>query len=205
MLVNTFTCKLDVEKPRVNSRGEELEYTLILSEDCLILFEEYEEKASIGKLIFWATLYSLLDMQINKMKKIASINFFDDQRNEDKLIKFKIDNILFFREALVKRLSALKIRVEAAKIVKGQLSEKRLTDKEISDMKIDQIIQYINSIASQLEAGDISLYLVNTFMNLCEKAVEHYAALNDPNHLVYLNLMRKILMIDGVQKISQNQ
>jgi len=53
--------------------------TLILSEDALILFEKYENNPSSGKLVFWASLYSVVDMQVNKVHKIVSINFYNEQ------------------------------------------------------------------------------------------------------------------------------
>jgi len=57
-----------------------LNLTLILSEDALILFEKYENNSSNGKLLFWSTLYSIVDMQINKVHKIVSINFYNDDK-----------------------------------------------------------------------------------------------------------------------------
>ena len=66
--------------------------------------------------MFWASLYSITDLQVNKMQKIASINFYNDENLLEKGIKLKIDNILFFREALVKRMTNLKVKVEAKNI-----------------------------------------------------------------------------------------
>lgn len=76
------------------------------------------------------------------MQKIASINFFNDEDSSEKQLKLKIDNILFFREALVKRMSHLKIKVEAKRLIKGQLLEKRLNDKDINMMTIDRSSLY---------------------------------------------------------------
>ena len=80
MLVNIFSCKFDNEKQK--SLNDDLNLTLILSEDALILFEKYEvsNNTSNGKLMFWSTLYSIIDMQINKVHKIVSINFYNDEK-----------------------------------------------------------------------------------------------------------------------------
>jgi hypothetical protein len=154
---------------------EEDNLTLILSEDAFVLFENVDE--NYGKICFWSTLYSLVDMQINKLQKIASINFYNDEtvsfsllkQGEEKYLKLKIDNILFFREALVKRMNGLKIKAEQKKIMKGQQLEKKITDKEVNTMKIDDLIKNIKVFNQKLEANDITYYNVKTLMNLCQK------------------------------------
>ena len=73
---------------------------------------------SIGKLIFWSTLYSIIDAQINKLQKFIVLRLFDDERNKEIQLKIKVDNILFFREALLKRMSNLQVRSESKKITK---------------------------------------------------------------------------------------
>ena len=60
------------------------------------------------------------------------------------------NNILFFREALVKKMNSLKVKVESKKLIKGQQIEKRLNDKDINAMKIEQIIQNINLIIQKI-------------------------------------------------------
>jgi hypothetical protein len=130
----------------------------------MILFDNQE--GLIGKIEFWSTLYALTDVQINKMTKSASMNFFNDESNSEKKIKLKIDNILFFREALVKRMSSLKVKVESKKIVKGQTAEKRLTDKEINTMSINDAVKNIDSLVERIKNSEVNFYVVNTFMRL---------------------------------------
>jgi hypothetical protein len=172
---------------------EEDNLTLILSEDAFVLFENVDE--NYGKICFWSTLYSLVDMQINKLQKIASINFYNDEtvnlsflkQGEEKYLKLKIDNILFFREALVKRMNGLKIKAEQKKIMKGQLLEKKITDKEVNTMKIDDLIKNIKVFNQKLETNDITYYNVKTLMNLCQKV------LIDKNR--QLNTTRQLMII----------
>jgi len=106
-------------------------------------------------------------------------------------------------------MNGLKIRVESKKIPKGKLLDKKITDKDINTMKIDQIIQTINILVEKIEKNDLSYYNVNTFMILCGKviisfnfkAVEHFSAIGDPNHIEYLLLMKRIINKEDVQKI----
>ncbi len=113
----------------------------------------------------------------------------------------KIDNILLFRDVLKKRMDTLKVRVESKKIPKGKPLEKKLTDKDISLMKIEMIKKTIDILVDKIEKNDLSFYNVNTFMVLCGKAVEYYSANNDQSHMRYLDLMKKVLLKPEVQKV----
>jgi hypothetical protein len=195
MSVNDFNCKLD-------KKGDDNDYTLIITDDCLILFEHYDNTANHGKVVFWATLYSITDLQVNKVQKVVSINFYNDEKISEKHLKLKIDNILFFREALIKRMNSLKIKVDAKKLAKGQTLEKKLTDKEINTMSINQIIANINTLKAKIDNKEVNYYIVNTFTTLCGKAIEYYSANNDDSHMTYLLLMKEVISRDYVQLIT---
>lgn len=92
-------------------------------------------------------------------------------KNTKKTLKLQLDQILLFREALVKRLQDLKVRVEKARITRGQ-AEKRISEKEIKEMRIEEVIQNIQRLSNILKAGEVTLYSVNTFMGLCGKVTE---------------------------------
>lgn len=130
----------------------------------MILFELQEN--NIGRIEFWATLYSLTDLQVNKVTKVASMCFFNDENNSEKKINLKIENILFFREALVKRMTTLKVKTESKRLVKGQSVEKRLTDKEIGLMSVPDIVKTIELLVGKIRNDEVNYYIVNTFMKL---------------------------------------
>ena len=156
---------------------------------------------SIGKLIFWSTLYSIIDAQINKLQKFIVLRLFDDERNKEIQLKIKVDNILFFREALLKRMSNLQVRSESKKITKGQMIEKRLTDNDILNMKIEDVVENYKLFNEKIEKNELSYYNTTTFFNLTQKAVEYYSARNDENHIIYLNAMKTIFVREDIQKI----
>ena len=184
-----------------NSANFDKEHSLILTDDALVLFEIAESNGTIGKIIFWGTLYSITEVQINKMQKIANLKLMNDESLAEEQLNLKIDNILLFREALVKRMTNLKVQVEAKRINKGQSIERRITEKDIKTMNIDQIITAINSFKLKLERNEVNYYTVNTFMNLCTKAVEHYSLLNnDESHMYYLDTMKSFLTREDIQK-----
>ena len=76
-------------------------YQLILTEDCFLLIEKSDN--DIGIIVFWSSLFAITDLQLNKCNKITSINFYDEETNNEYQIKLKIDNILLFRDSLVKK------------------------------------------------------------------------------------------------------
>lgn len=204
--LDTFNCKFDRSSNGKKSKiiNEDAEFTLILSDDALMLFENFENNPNSGKIVFWSTLYSITDLQVNKMHKIVSINFYNDETTHDKQIKLIIENILFFREALVKRMSNLKVKVEATKLIKGQQQERRLSTREINTMNINQIVANINLLKQKIDSNDLNYYIVNTFTILCGKAIEYYSAIGDDSHMIYLMMMKAVLLREDVQKITDN-
>ena len=181
-------------------RLSENECTLVLTDDSIIIFD-VTENPQVGKLIFWSTLYSIIDAQINKIQKFTMLRLFNDETNKEITFKIKLDNILFFREALLKRMNSLSVRSETKKIIKGETVEKRLTDKDVLKMEIENVVEYYNIFNDKIDKGDLSYYNVTTFFNLTQKAVEYYSARNDENHVIYLNAMKSIFGREDIQKI----
>ena len=126
-------------------------------------------------------------------------------------LKLRIDNILFFREALVKRITQLKIQVEHTKIMKGQQLEKKLTDNEIKTLNIIDINKHIAILKEKIELKEINYYNVKTLINLCQKvnyfliqAVENYSAVNDPRYTEYLNIVKNMLSREEIAKLLKS-
>lgn len=84
-------------------------------------------------------------------------------------LRLRLDNILLFREALVKRMNQIKIKVEHTKILKGQEQEKKLTDKDIYSFNIDEINYHIDIFRNRIEKNQLSYYIVKTLLNLCQR------------------------------------
>ena len=110
------------------------EYVLFLTGDALLLFEDISN--SQGKLVFWGSLYSISFAKFNKMEKKANLDFYDNESTNEYHLRLSIDNILLFRDTLVKKMKRLRVKVEASKLIKGN-NYKRLSQKEINTMKIE--------------------------------------------------------------------
>ena len=149
-------------------------YELILTEDCFLIFEKLD--SGNGKIVFWSSLFAITDLQLNKRTKVTTINFYDEETNSDYQIKLKIENILLFRDSLVKKMRSLKVKVESQKLIKGLNQYKRLSEKEIKGLKINDIEKNAKELNERINKGEINDYNVKTFTTLCGKAIEYFSS-----------------------------
>ena len=175
-------------------------YQIILTEDCFLLFEKLD--TGNGTIVFWSSLFAITDLQLNKCNKVTSINFYDEETNSEFQLKLKIDNILLFIDILVKKMRTLKVKVESQKLIKGQQQLKRLSEKEIKLMKIDDIEKNCKELKERITKGEISDYTVNTFTTLCGKAIEHFSMIGNDKYMQYVEMMKKVLQMEKVNKLT---
>ena len=201
MIVNVFKCTPD-ENSKENLKRFNIKhnYTLILSSDCLILFDVKD--TGNGIIVFWSSLFAITELQLNKLQKLVSIKFYDDETNNDLELNLIIDNILFFRDTLVKKMRGLKVKADSIKLIKGQKHEKRLTTKDILNMTIDDIEKNVKNLKERIEKGEINDYTVNTFTDLCGKAIEYFSINDLDKQMIYLNMIKDILKIDKVNQLT---
>ena len=164
-------------------------YELILTEDCFLIFEKLD--SGNGKIVFWSSLFAITDLQLNKRTKVTTINFYDEETNSDYQIKLKIENILLFRDSLVKKMRSLKVKVESQKLIKGQNQYKRLSEKEIKGLKINDIEKNAKELNERINKGEINDYNVKTFTTLCGKAIEYFSSKGDDKYIEYMEMMKK--------------
>ena len=184
----------------IKSLNTKANYELILTEDCFLLLEKLD--TGNGKIVFWSSLFAITDLQLNKLNKITSLNFYDEETNSEYQLKLKIENILLFRDSLVKKMRTLKVKVESQKLIKGQQQLKRLSEKEIKAMKINDIEKNTNELKERIMKGEITDYTVNTFTTLCGKAIEHFSMIGNEKYMDYVNMMKTILQMEKVNKLT---
>ena len=177
-------------------------YELILTEDCFLLLEKLE--TGNGKIVFWSSLFAITDLQLNKLNKITSMNFYDEETNSEYQLKLKVDNILLFRDSLVKKMRSLKVKVESQKLIKGQQQIKRLTEKEIKAMKINDIEKNTNELKERITKGEITDYTVNTFTTLCGKAIEYFSKIGNDKYMEYVQMMKLVLKMEKVDTLTKD-
>ena len=184
----------------IKSLNTNANYVLILTEDCFLLLEKLD--SGNGKIVFWSSLFAITDLQLNKLNKISSINFYDEETNTEYQLKLKVDNILLFRDSLVKKMRALKVKVESQKLIKSQTQYKRLSEKEIRAMKINDIEKNVNELKDRIIKGEITDYTVNTFTTLCGTAIEHFSMIGNTKYEDYVKMMREVLQMEKVNKLT---
>ena len=141
-------------------------------------------------------------MQLNKLNKLISLYFYDEEKNSEYQLKLKLENILLFRDSLVKKMRTLRVKVESQKLIKGQQQVKRLTEKEIKEMKINDIEKNTNELKERIEKGEITDYTVNTFTTLCGKAIEHFSMIGNDKYKEYVDMMKNVLQMEKVDKLT---
>ena len=191
----------DKKNMYIKSLNTNSNYVLILTEDCFLLLEKVDNDN--GKIVFWSSLFSITDLQLNKSKKITTINFYDEETNNEFQLKLKIDFILLFRDSLVKKMHYLQVKVSSQKLIKGQ-SVKRLTEKEIRNMKINDIEKNAKELNERINKGEITDYTVNTFTKLCGKAIEYFSSIGNEKYMEYMEMMKNVLKLEGVDKLTKD-
>ena len=184
----------------IKSLNIKADYELILTEDCLLLLEIKEK--GIGKIAFWSTSFAITYLQLSKLNKLISLYFYDEEKNVEYQLKLKLDGILLFRDSLVKKMKSLRVKVESQKLIKGQQQIKRLTEKEIKEMKIEDIEKNLTELKGRIDKGEISDYTVNTFTTLCGKAIEHFSKIGNDKYMEYVTMMKNVLQMEKVNKLT---
>ena len=99
-------------------------------------------------------------------------------------------------------MRTLRVKVESQKLIKGQQQVKRLTEKEIKEMKINDIEKNTNELKERIEKGEITDYTVNTFTTLCGKAIEHFSMIGNDKYKEYVDMMKNVLQMEKVDKLT---
>ena len=200
VILNCTVEETDDKNQFIKSLNVKADYELILTEDCLLLLEIKEK--GIGKIAFWSTLFAITYLQLNKLNKLISLYFYDEEKNVEYQLKLKLDGILLFRDSLVKKMKSLRVKVESQKLIKGQQQIKRLTEKEIKEMKIEDIEKNLTELKGRIDKGEISDYTVNTFTTLCGKAIEHFSKIGNDKYMEYVTMMKNVLQMEKVNKLT---
>ncbi len=212
MLVSNFPCKIDIFKDNKSDPlfyGDTGDFTLIISDDCFLLIKNFQnekkDEQTYGKIVFWSSLFAITDLQINKERKAVRIHFYSNDKQEEQL-RLIIQNVLFFKETLIKKMSNLKTEVEINKLMRGKYIENKVSIRDINKMNIEQIEDGVYYFAKKIENNEINFYIVDTFNALCSKVIEYYAKYDNIKQMEYIIKMKDILQNEKVKEIlTQNK
>ena len=176
---------------------------MIISDDVFLLFKNFEnekKELKFGKIVFWSTIFAINDMQINKERKAVRINFFSNDKSEERL-RLIIENILFFKETLLKKMKNLKCEVETQKLIKGKYIENKIGMKDINNMSLEQIEEGVKFFQKKIKNNEINFYVVDTFNFLSSKCIEYYSKVDAKKQLEYVMQLKEVLQKPKVQEI----
>jgi hypothetical protein len=213
MLVSNFPCKIDNDSKNSDKNnclfyGDVSDFTLIVSDDAFVLFKNFEnekKELKFGKIVFWSTIFAINDMQINKERKAVRINFFSNDKKEERL-RLIIESALFFKETILKKMKNLKCEVETQKLIKGKYVENKIGMKDINNMSLEQIEEGIQFFQKKIESNEINFYIVDTYNFLSSKCIEYYSKVDAKKQLEYVMKLKTVLQNPKVQEIlTQNK
>ena len=208
MLVSNFPCKIDNNVNNTDKNislfyGDKGDFSLIISDDVFLLFKNFEnekKELKFGKIVFWSTIFAINDMQINKERKAVRINFFSNDKSEERL-RLIIENALFFKETLLKKMKNLKCEVETQKLIKGKYIENKIGMKDINNMSLEQIEEGVKFFQKKIKNNEINFYVVDTFNFLSSKCIEYYSKVDAKKQLEYVMQLKEVLQKPKVQEI----
>ena len=208
MLVSNFPCKIDNDSKNSDKNnclfyGDVSDFTLIVSDDAFVLFKNFEnekKELKFGKIVFWSTIFAINDMQINKERKAVRINFFSNDKKEERL-RLIIENALFFKETILKKMKNLKCEVETQKLIKGKYVENKIGMKDINNMSLEQIEEGVKFFQKKIKNNEINFYVVDTFNFLSSKCIEYYSKADAKKQMEYVMQLKDILQNPKVQEI----
>lgn len=179
----------------IKSLSTEKEYRIILTKDCFLLIEKTKEDT--GRIAFWSTLFAIKNIKLDKINRIACIDFYTQDKYYQILLK--IFDLMKFKDSLLYKMSNLSIKDE---------SKQLLRIKEIKKMKNDEIEKKIKEIEREIDdfkkiiyKEEVDEYIVNTFVILCDKAIDYFYINQNNKYLDYIDLKRDILKIKKVQNL----
>ncbi len=210
MLVSNFPCKIDTERDEKMQSlffGDTGDFTVIISDDCFVLFKNFpnekkdkKDDLNFGKVVFWSSIFAITDLQINKERKVVRLHFYSNDKKEEQL-RLIIENILFFKETLIKKVSNFKTEVEINKLMKGKYIENKINIRNINNLNMEQIEDGIYYFEKKIKGDEINFYIVDTFNFLCSKAIEYYSKVDGIKQMEYIIKMKDILQKEKVKEI----
>ena len=101
-------------------------------------------------------------------------------------------------------MNALEIKVVSKMIDPNRKMKRRITLKDMSRMKLNDIEKNAKELKQKIEKGEVDNYTVNTFTTLCGKAIEELNRNNDElKQFEFMDMMKNVLQMEQVNKLTE--
>ena len=193
--VNCFHCDL------IDGNYFDIPSLVIISDDYLCLYEyandkNYNKEINNNKitLVFYGTLKSIINFKKSLVGSIVTITFRKDMNGKVFTLKIMSDidedmeNVM---NILIKKIQNFGCRMDIYQRRKGI----------IPDIDIANTEKEIKTYEDLIKAEEESSTVIKELLELYEKAIEYYSAINDKRYILYNNKIRRILKNEKYSKL----
>lgn len=196
--MSTFYCT------ETTSSSQRQEKILVLTHTTILILDLNPQYPGIGFLVSWATIQSLNSIRrsIKQNDKLTlEWKQMGDNSAYTQVLTFNKPNE--FIELLSKNMQkngATIRRLTGNKLFK----EDEVNGKAIKSMNINEILQAIEVYEDNFEST-VSPVMVNTLLELYQRAIEYFAAIGSSQYNIFLKRMQMILSNESVVNVMQGK
>lgn len=185
-----FTCQeIDPQNPKFFR-----DRALVITHSMILQLETNKQYPGLGHLICYASVFSLATVKVCKSdSEKVTFEWKVPESNNALAQQFKIKNLSDFINLLMKNTENLGIVSERKQLNSNTLiSEEEVGAQALQRVKIKEINNSIVEYEIMIQ-DEMSKDRINELIDLYQKAIEYYSALNDPKFDSYLQKVRKLL------------
>lgn len=103
-------------------------------------------------------------------------------------------------------MNSLEIKVVSKMVDPLKKLKRRITLKDMSRMKLNDIEESAKELKQKIEKGEVDNYTINTFTTLCGKAIEELNRNNDElKQFEFMNMMKNVLQMEKVNELTEKE
>lgn len=183
----------------INGNYFDIPCLITISDDFFCLYE-YDNSNKHNKdnnkftLVFYGTIKSILSFKKSLVGSIVTITFRKDNNGKDFSLKImsdiddEMENIM---NVLIKKIDNIGLRMNIYQKRKGN----------IPDTNIESTEKRIKEYEDLIKAEEENAKVIKELLELYEKAIEYYSAINDKRYMDYNNKIRRILKNEKYSKL----
>ena len=181
----------------INGNYYDLPSLVTISDDYFCLYEYNTNNMKDNNkftLVFYGNIKSIISFKKSLVGSIVNINFRKDMNGKDLSLKIMsdIDNDMEnIMDLLIKKIENIGYRMNIYQKRNGNIPEINIQNTE------ENIKTYEDKLNTEEENGKV----IKELLELYEKAIEYYSAINDKRYMDYNNKIRRILKNEKYSKL----
>jgi hypothetical protein len=158
----------------------------VVTDNVFLLLEPDHKVKNVARLVAWATLPSLeqIKRHVNRPDSVTFIwRNIDDRRQW--VLSLQMQNAHECITMIVKHLKKSGLVVNKGYEKKPKILESEVSGNAVKELKIGALLDRIAKFEEELKSAPNG-EVVQQLINLYNKAIEYYSAINDERHMTYL-------------------